>query len=159
MPTLEQFVADPRVASLRLQIASERLDNAARSQHEGLFHIPLLAICTLVISRRVSSPLRTSELASWTGATLGYHFYGAQAARRKLEWSIPHRRRCADALLFLENLELVKVEEAVERQVKCTSAGLYFLNKRTRKPDEIGTMIRGLDRACRAIELEGLHLL
>ena len=159
MPTLEQFVADPRVMSLRLQIATDRLDNAARSRHEGLFHVPLLAICTLVVARRVSSSLRTSELASWTGATLGYHFYGAQAARRKLEWSIPHRRRCADALLFLENLELVNVLEAAERQIKCTSAGLHFLSTRTRKPDEIGTMIRGLDRACNAIELEGLHLL
>jgi hypothetical protein len=159
MPTLEQFVSDARVAGLRLHIASERLDNAARSRHEGLFHVPLLAICTLVIARRVNSSLRTSELASWTGATLGFHFYGSQAARRKLEWSIPHRRRCADALLFLENLELVKVEEAVEREVKCTPAGFHFLNTRTRKPDEIGTMIRGLDRACKAIELEGLHLL
>jgi hypothetical protein len=159
MTTLQQFIEDARIKDLRLNVAAERLDNAARSRHEGLFHVPLLAICILVVSHRLTPKLRTSELASWTGATLGHYFYGAQAARRKLEWSLEHRKRCADALLFLENLELATIEEVPERQIRCTQAGLQFLNERTKKPDEIGTMIRGLDRSCRSIDLEGLQLL
>jgi hypothetical protein len=139
MKSLEDFVVDARVKQLRLQVKPEHLDRAARSSHEGLFHIPLLAVCILVVARRLKPHLRTSELASWTGATLGHHFYGAQAARRKLEWSIQHRRRCADALLFLENIQLARVEETPERHVVCTQAGLDFLAQRARKPDEIGT--------------------
>jgi hypothetical protein len=159
MRLLTRFIDDDRVKNLRLSVAPEHLDKAARSRHEGLFHVPLLSISILVAARRMAPSLRTSELASWTGAILGHYFYGAQAARRKLEWSLEHRKRCADALLFLENLELARIEETLERQIACTQAGLHFLNERTRKPDEISTMIRGLDRSCRAVEMEGLHLL
>jgi hypothetical protein len=159
MKSLENFVEDARLKDLHLQVKPEHLDRAARSSHEGLFHIPLIAVCILVMARRLKPQLRTSELASWTGATLGHQFYGMQAACRKLEWSLQHRKRCADALLFLESVQLAKIEETPERHVVCTQAGLQFLVQRSKSPDEIGIMIHGLERSCRAIELEGLHLL
>jgi hypothetical protein len=159
MKSLQEFLKDTRVNAVRLQLEPEHLDRVARFSHEGLFHVPLLAVCILVLSRRLKPQLKTSELASWTGATLGHYFYGGQAARRKLEWSLHHRRRCADALLFLENVHLALIEETPDRHVICTAEGLEFLTQRTRNPDEIGTMIRGLDRSFRAIELEGLNLL
>ena len=159
MKPLDDFAEALRNANVHLQINSDKLDHAAQTEGTGLFHIPLLALCILIVSRKKQGEFSTSDLAAWTGATLSRHFSGIQAARRKLEWSIEHRRRCADALVFLENIELVTVEETPHRAVRCTDRGLDFIRHLLPLQDEVGLLVRGLDRSYRAVEARGLELL
>lgn len=159
MARLDDFADALRNANVHLQVNSENLDRAARSGGASLFHIPLLALCILVIARKKQGEFLTADLAAWSGATLSRHFSGIEAARRKLEWSIEHRRRCADALVFLENIELVTVQETPHRSVRCTDKGLDFIRKLFPLQDEVGVLARGLDRSYRAVEKRGLELL
>ncbi len=159
MKRLDQFTEDARKAGLHLRVDSEHLDRVARLGNEGLFHVPLLALCILIVARAKKGTLATADLAAWTGATLGRHFSSIEAAHRKLEWSLQHRRRCADALVFLENVQLVVVEEKPHRCVRCTDKGLEFVRSVLGRADEVGFVSRGLIRAYRAVEHHGLELL
>ncbi len=159
MKRLDEFSDEAREAGVHLRIDPEQLDRAARAGGGGLFHVPLLALCILVVARAKKGELATADLVAWTGATLSRYFSGIQAARRKLEWSLQHRRRCADALVFLENVRLINVQETPHRTVHCSHQGLDFARKLLRQPDEVGVLVRGLDRSYRAVELKGLELL
>ena len=159
MSKLDEFSAAVGDATFRLRIDSENLDRIARAGGAGLFHIPLLALCILVMARHKHASLPTADLAAWTGATLSSFFSGAHGARRKLEWSLEHRRRCADALVFLENVNLVSVQEVPARVVQCTEKGTECVRRLLHEPDEVGTLIRGIDRAHRAVQHRGLELL
>lgn len=159
MKRLDEFAAEARKAGVHLTVNAEHLDRVARLGTDGLFHIPLLALCMLIVAREKKGAFATADLAAWVGATLGQHFSGIHAARRKLEWSLPHRRRCADALVFLENVQLVVVQEAPYRCVRCTAAGLEFIRKVLQSSDEIGVFCRGLIRSYRRVEHHGLELL
>jgi hypothetical protein len=155
---LNEFASQARDAGLHLRIDAEHLDRVARLGNEGLFHVPLLALCILIVGQGKKGDLCTADLAAWTGATLGNHFSGIGAARRKLEWSLQHRRRCADALVFLENVGLVRVIEGAARSVRCTDTGYEFVRKLLHQADETGVFCRGLERSYRAVEHHGLHL-
>ena len=159
MKSLDQFTEEARKASLHLRVDPEHLSRVARMGSDGLFHVPVLALCILIVARGKNGALATADLAAWTGATLGRHFSSIEAAHRKLEWSLQHRRRCADALVFLENVKLVVVQETPGRSVRCTPDGLAFVGSLLRRVDEIGLFCRGLDRSYRAVEHHGLELL
>lgn len=158
MKPLDEFAIEARAAGLHLRIDPKHLDRVARLGNEGLFHVPLLALCILIVSHGKKGELCTADLAAWTGATLGNHFSGIQAARRKLEWSLQHRRRCADALMFLENAGLVTVSEAHMRTVRCTEAGYELVRKLLHLGAETGAFCRSLERSYRIVEHHGLQL-
>jgi len=155
---LNEFVIQARDAGLHLHIDAQHLDRVARLGNEGLFHVPLLALCILIVSQGKKGELCTPDLAAWTGATLGNHFSDIEAARRKLEWSIQHRRRCADALVFLENVGLVTITQGQDRSVRCTDTGYEFVRKLLHQADETGVFCRSLERSYRAVEHHGLRL-
>jgi hypothetical protein len=153
---LNQFVDETKNSSLRLQIDAESLSRIALQSDDGLFQVPLLAICVLVVARARCGELPTADISVWTGATLTRHFSRDEPSRRKLDWSLQHRKRAADALVFLENIEFVVVNEAPNRRVSCTTAGLAFVAKMMRQTDEVGMLVRGLLRSYTAVEHRGL---
>lgn len=159
MKRLDEFSEEARKAQLHLQIDSDKLDQALLFGTDGVFHVPLLALCILIIARSKKVDLWTADLAAWTGATLGRHFAGSPGTQRKLEWSLQHRKRCADALVFLENVQLVSVQETPQRTVRCTARGLEFVRTILRRTDEVGVLLRGLDRSHREVEHHGFDLL
>jgi hypothetical protein len=160
MGRLDDLLAEARGANIQLRVSTEHLDRAARLSADGMFHIPLVALCMLVVAQSQRGTLATSDLAAaWTGATLGRHFSNIQAAHRRLEWSLAHRRRCAEALVFLENVGLVTVNGPSNRQVKCEARGTAMLSDLVRRGDEAGLLVSGLRRAYVAVELHGLDLL
>jgi hypothetical protein len=159
MGRLDDLLAETRDANIRLRVSTEHLDRAARLSAEGIFHIPLLALCMLVVAQARRGTLETSDLAAWTGATLGRHFSNIQAAHRRLEWSLAHRRRCAEALVFLENVGLVAVRGTSIRRVKCEAGGTAMLGDLVRRGGEAGLLVGGLRRAHAAVEHHGLDFL
>ena len=66
---------------------------------------------------------------------------------------------CADALVFLENVGLAEVREVPLRTVHISSAGRDFIGKLSRNTDEIGVLVRQLQRDHHAVEQGGLELL
>jgi hypothetical protein len=159
MRTLDEIAAEATNANVRLKVNTDALARASETAIDGLFHTPLLALTTLVIARARKSGLPTSDIATWTLGTLVRHFEALRLARTRIQWSVLLRRRCADALVFLENVGLAGVHEAPARTVHITVNGRGFINNLARGADEIGVLVRQLERAHRAVEQGGLELL
>lgn len=159
MRTLDEIAADATAAQVRLRINTDNLSRASDVSVDGLFHTPLLALTILIAARSRKSGLPTADLATWTLGTLAKHFEALQLARERIQWSVLLRRRCADALVFLENIGLADVREAPSRTVHLSPTGVVFIAKLSRRADESGVLVRQLDRACRAVDQSGLELL
>lgn len=158
MRTLKELAEFARGRDVRVRVNSEGLERAAKTPDEILFQVPILALTLLVLARAKKGELLTSEMTTWTCATLARHFRDARDGRRRVDWSFALRRRCADALVFLENRGLVTVLEAPQRRVKASASGLDFLRKALKATSELGVLVRALDRAHRAVGQTGLEL-
>lgn len=159
MRTLDQIAAEATDANVRLQLDTDALARAAGASVDGLFHTPLLALTILITARARKSGLPTSDMATWTLGILAKHFEALRLARARIQWSVLLRRRCADALVFLENIELAGVHESPARVIHITVKGRDFIGKLSRGASEAGVLVRQLERAHRAIEQGGLELL
>ena len=81
--------------------ASEISAGRPPEKMDALFHLPLLALATMVIARNKKS-FPTSSLGRVVAQLLIEHFNALHQAPHGLETSITLRRRCAEALAFLE---------------------------------------------------------
>jgi hypothetical protein len=158
MKTLNELVLAASDAELHIKVDSDRLNSVVRRRDEGLYHIPLVSICALIVAKNKADGLLTADIAVWVGATLARHFAKSKDIYRRNEWSFEYRRRCADAIIFLENVGLVHVTEP-RREIICTDAGKVFLRDVVRQTNEIGILARELTRAFSAAEQHGLTLL
>jgi hypothetical protein len=156
--TLLELAARPDLDDVHIRVDSERLERAMKTPDEILFQVPLLALTLLVIARATKGELLTADMTTWACATLAWHFRGIRDARKRMDWSLALRRRCADALVFLENRGLVSVRETPERRITASADGFAFLRKALKETTELGTLVRALDRAHRAAEQAGLDL-
>ena len=158
MKTLDEIVAEATAARARLSVNTEALSRLSDTPGEGLFHVPLLALTILVVSR-ARKGLPTTDVATWTLATLVKHFEALRLARWRIQWSFVLRQRCADALVFLEATGLTSVVGEASREVRPSVNGREFIVRLSRQKDEIGVLVRKLERAHRAVDQTGLELL
>lgn len=159
MRSLDEIAAEATQTKVRLRLDTDAITQVAGITVDGLFHTPLLALTILVIARARKSGLATTDLATWTLATLVKHFETLKLSRGRIQWSVLLRRRCSDALVFLENASLASVREAPARTVMISTSGRSFIGKLERNTDEIGVLVRRLQRANRAVEQSGIELL
>jgi hypothetical protein len=157
--TLEEITAEATKANVRLRLNTDGLTRAAGVSGEGLFHTPILALTILVIARTRANGIATSDIATWTLGTLVKKFSDLRFARGDIQWSVPLRRRCAEALVFLENVGLAGVTETPTRTVHILANGRDLVGKLSRRADEAGVIVRDLERAYRAVDQGGLELL
>lgn len=159
MKSLDEIVAEAMEANVRLHVNTDAISRVSGTTVDGLFHTPLLALTILVIARARRSGLSTSDVATWTLATLVKHFEALKLARGRIQWSVLLRRRCSDALVFLENVGLAGVHETPHRTVLISEHGRAFIGNLLRRADESGVLARQLERAYHAAEQSGLELL
>lgn len=159
MKSLDEIVELADAHKVRLRINTAALARVTDATIDGLFHVPLLALTILVISVARKDGLPTTDVGTWTLATLSKHFEALRLSRSHLRWSVLLRRRCADALIFLEQAGLIVVREVPNRSAQATLPGRDFTRKALSQADEIGVLTRQLRRAYRAVEQTGLELL
>lgn len=157
--TPEQFARDAKAAGIRLRVDPDRMASLESSPpSDTLFYVPLLALGVLVVGRNRLGGLHTSDITSWTCATLAHSLTGDSSARQRFHWSFQLRRRCVDALVFLEAMNLVLIEEKAARTVRLTPEGGAFLRNCVASASEIGRLTRSLVRSYTAVEQVGLEL-
>jgi hypothetical protein len=159
MRTLDDFIVVATAEQVQLRVNTEALSRASETYVDGIFHVPLLALTILVIARERRAGLATTDLATWTIGTLVRHFDALQLARGRIQWSVVLRRRCADALVFLEDVGLAGVHEAPSRTVHISANGRDLLRKLSHRADEVGVLVRQIERAYKAVNQSGLELL
>src|ERR1700721_320638 len=109
---------------------------------DGLFHLPLLALPAVGIARATSFP--TFSLGRRVAMLLIEHFAALRGANHVLETSVTLRRRCADALAFLEAAKLVSISGDHRRNVSLTEAGKKQLDAAGRDASDLGLLVRQL---------------
>jgi hypothetical protein len=114
----------------------------APGELDALFELPLLALSALIIAQ--NHPFKTNALGRNVAALLVEHFSALQGAPRLLENSLTLRRRCAEALAFLEAARLVSVSPGRERFVTVTTAGSTLLRDARRDTTDLGLLTRRL---------------
>ena len=159
MITLDQFVKNAEAANVRITADSKGLEALRVARDDAFFQTPLLSLSLIVIARDRNGRLDTANVPSWVGATLTKHFDDSSAVRKQMEWSLDYRRRCADCIVFLENVGLIAVTLDSARTIRCTEKGQYFVREALKKADEIGVLTRGLLKAHRIVDHHGLELL
>ena len=109
---------------------------------DALFHLPLLALITMVIARR--KPFRTMTLGRDVASLLVEHFSALRRSPHSLETSLTLRRRCADALAFLEAAGLVVVSDDSQRIVSLSEEGKKRYNGALADRTDLGLLVRQL---------------
>jgi len=109
---------------------------------DALFHLPLLALASMVIARR--TPFRTALLGRNVTILLLEHFAALRHSPHGLETSLTLRRRCADALAFLEAAGLAMISQDRQRLVTLTPAGKNQLDRTARDATDLGLLVRQL---------------
>ena len=159
MRSFDEVVELATAQQVRLRVNADVLSRVTESSVDGLFHVPLLALTILVLARAKKVGLPTADMGTWTLATLAKHFETLRLPQTRLRWSVLLRRRCADALVFLERARLVAVTETPNRMIIIGLLGRDFLLRAEGRADEIGLLTRQLGRALRKVEQTGLELL
>jgi hypothetical protein len=150
--SLDDFARLVTGSELRLNIVADSLPEPRRpGKTDALFHLPLLALCTLVIAKL--GPLTTDQ----TGRRVALLLIGAFQGLRNvntLEWSMTLRRRCAEALTFLEAAKLVQVANGGDRRaITLTAGGKTHFAKGYRDESDLGHLVRRLVRAQSRLKL------
>ena len=159
MSTLDEFIATAESHKIRLHANKEGLKEIASRHDDAFFQSPLLSLCLAIIANERAGKLTTADVPVWVGATLAKHFDDSTVVRMQLEWSIQYRQRCADSIVFLENLGLIDISGETARSIACTSRGHSFVRKVLGQEDEIGILSRSLMKAFRVVDYQGLKLL
>lgn len=142
---VDAFLESVSAANLRLSAAGgDSLRARAPERMDALFHLPLLALTVLVIARK--TPFRTMALGRSVAMLLVEHFKALQRSPHGLETSLTLRRRCADALAFLEAANLVSISTDSRREITLTTEGKKNLDRGARDPNDLGLLIRELLR-------------
>jgi hypothetical protein len=159
LKTILEIGEAARETGVRIRVG---LKDDAVGDPDTLFHAPLLALSLLFIAYARRGSFRTSELATWTGAVLAQAFPGLKSASRQVELSMPLRRRCVDALVLLESMELLSVWDSADgmsRTLDATAVGRRFVKSCLDDEGEIGKLSVELMRANAIVAGRGIRLL
>ncbi|MHB1766188.1 MAG: hypothetical protein ACYCS1_11870 [Gammaproteobacteria bacterium] len=143
MNDIDTFLGSIAHTDMRLSVpASSKAPNRAPEAMDALFHLPLLALVVMIVGRR--NPFRTVFLGRHVATLLVEHFTALRHALQTLETSITLRRRCADALAFLEAARLVAISKDQQRITSLTEEGKHHLDRAARDGTDLGLLVRQL---------------
>src|SRR5262245_4716735 len=105
---IDSFLEDIAGTNVRLPTGvNDRFTARPPESVDALFHLPLLALAIMTIARR--SPFSTVSLGRRVASVLVEHFSALRSSPHNLEFSLTLRRRCVQALVFLELAGLATV--------------------------------------------------
>lgn len=109
---------------------------------DALFHVPLLALATLIISTSGAFP--TAALGTTVIRLLVEQFSTPHSKPHALEASLTLRRKCAEALAFLEESQLVTVTTEEPHLIEITKFGKSLIWTHGKQATDLGLLIRQL---------------
>jgi hypothetical protein len=140
---VDAFLESVTGTKMKLSVPdSDAIPAHAPETMDALFHLPLLALAAMIIARR--APFRTICLGRNVAMLLVERFTALRRAPHVLEISFTLRRRCADALAFLEAAGLAEISRDQERIVTLTPEGKSHVDHAARDGTDLGLLVRQL---------------
>jgi hypothetical protein len=123
-----------------------------RLSNEALFHLPLIAITILMMSKGHAKPT-ISELGQLVGECYERAFPAFRGSAQHLGWSASLRVRTVQALSFLEQAQLVEIE-SVSRKISASEVGRKVINRALAKADDLAETLAAVERNFKNIKSE-----
>lgn len=123
-----------------------------RLNNEALFHLPLLAMTILLLSKTRRKP-KSDELGQLIGECFERTFSGFKGSSQHLGWSANLRMRTVKALTFLETVSLVEVDRHDSR-IKATEFGKKVVSKAIDVQSDLGYTLQLIERNYFDIQIE-----
>lgn len=123
-----------------------------RLSNEALFHLPLLAMTILLLSKTRRKP-KSDELGQLVGECFERTFSGFKGSSQHLGWSANLRMRTVKALTFLETVSLVEVDRHDSR-IKATEFGKKVVSKAIDVQSDLGYTLQVIERNYFDLQIE-----
>lgn len=123
-----------------------------RLSNEALFHLPLLAMTILLLSKTRRKP-KSEELGQLIGECFERTFSGFKGSSQHLGWSANLRMRTVKALTFLETVSLVEVDRHDSR-IKATEFGKKVVSKAIDVQSDLGYTLHLIERNYFDLQIE-----
>lgn len=123
-----------------------------RLSNEAMFHLPLIAITVLMLSKGRSKP-KVDSIGQVVGECFEGTFAGFHGSAQHLGWSAALRLRTVQALTFLEAAGLVEVKPG-DRTIAATNEGQRVVASALRRNGDLAYNLLAIDRNFRNIRNE-----
>ena len=120
--------------------------------NEAMFHLPLISITILMLSKGRSKP-KVDSIGQLVGECFEDNFAGFRGSAQHLGWSAALRLRTVQALTFLEAAALIVVKEA-DRSISATPLGALVVGDALRRGGDLAFNLYSMERSYRNIRSE-----
>lgn len=148
----EKFFERVRNEGIELRFDNKRVFEGVLLSNEALFHLPLLALTLLMLSKGRRKP-SSQQIGQLVGECLEKSLVGFKGSAQHVGWSANLRVRTVRALNFLEIANLAKVDE-IKGIIEATSLGHKVINTVLEKESGLSYTLRVIDQNYRNICVE-----
>jgi hypothetical protein len=146
------FFNEAKERGVSIELDNPQTYNSHKLSNEALFHLPLLAMTILLLSKSRSKP-KIDELGQLVGECFERTFKGFKGSSQYLGWSANLRMRTVKALTFLETASLVEVDTR-ESKIKVTKTGKQVISKALEGDTDLGYNLQVIEQKYRDIRAE-----
>jgi hypothetical protein len=117
--------------------------------NEALFQLPLISLIVLLLAKGRRKPF-VSEIGQLVGESIEDSMYGFKGSSQHIGWSANLRVRTVKAISFLEQANLIIIENRKGR-VQITDLGKKVINHAINKDDNLAWNLTKISRSYRHI--------
>jgi hypothetical protein len=148
----EEFFTEAKRLDVKLDFPTERPEISYLLSNEALFHLPLLAMIILMMSKGAKKP-RSNELGQVVGDCIERTLAGFKGSSQHIGWSANLRIRTIKALAFLELADLVHVDQNA-KLITATEKGKKVIALATDGDGNLATTLGVVERNYRDMARE-----
>ncbi|MBB3820648.1 hypothetical protein FHT03_000041 [Xanthomonas arboricola] len=149
---ISEFFEQARIRQIEPKFYRDQPARAITLSNEAMFHLPLIAMTVLMISKSRTKP-SVSEIGQVIGDCFEQTFAGFRGSAQNLGWSASLRVRTVQALSFLEMSGLVQVDSA-SKTIAATELGKRALDKALVGGTDLAVTLVGVGRAYRNLRAD-----
>ena len=148
----KEFFNEAEERDVTITLDNSKTSISHRLSNEALFHLPLIAMTILLLSKSRSKP-KSDELGQLIGECFERAFKGFKGSSQYLGWSANLRMRTVKALTFLETANLIEVD-IQDSRIKVTDIGKKVISKAIDDDTDLGYNLRVIEQKYRDIRAE-----
>lgn len=148
----ETFFEKVRDDEIDLTFDNKNTYEGGRLSNEALFHLPLLALTILMLSKGRRKP-KLQQVGQLVGECLEKSLVGFKGTAQHVGWSANLRVRTVRALNFLEIASLAKVDDR-KGVIEATELGHKVINTIFEKDSDLSYTLKVIDQSYRNICVE-----
>lgn len=148
----ENFFEKVRDDNVNFNFDNEKLKLGGMLSNEALFHLPLLALTILLLSKGRRKP-KLQQIGQVVGECLEKSLLGFKGSAQHIGWSANLRVRTVKALNFLEISSLVKVDN-IKGIIESTELGNKVINSLFEQNTDLSYTLRVINQSYRNICVE-----